>query len=425
MTSWRFIRNLSLCLVIYAYAPVLIAQAGSSCSSTIRAINVSGAKVTKQQNLIIWSGLQVGQQVTATDLLLARQELFDKGLFKEVSIEQDAVCADSVTITITIEEKFYHLVYPRLSRNADGDVSTGIRYRGSNLFGADQSLKIRYTEKDYDSGDEKVQADISHRIPMISQPYTIRWSAKTSERLDNDNGNEIQEITDGFKINVERDWLTNPFSKSVTVQTELRFEQLELEGDYQALNTVPGNYNTLGISVVYDDIHEEKYRRYGQYYKLELAKGLSVLDSDFFATQIEAAATWLMPLNPTDNLNTRIIIELSSDKVFNEYVYSIGGYEKSRGIEEGSKSGNALWIANIEYVKGYQRWPSFRTALFTDISNIFEEATTLNSDDWNATLGVGLRWKLTSFVDTDLVLDYAYDPQTGFSKVYGSTSLLF
>ena len=84
-----------------------------------------------------------------------------------------------------------------------------------------------------------------------------------------------------------------------------------------------------------------------------------------------------------------------------------------------------MWLASIEYVKGYQRWPSFRSAFFSDISNVFEDATTLNSDDWEATLGFGLRWKLTSFVDTDLVLDYAYDPRSGFSKVYGSTSLLF
>ena len=119
------------------------------------------------------------------------------------------------------------------------------------------------------------------------------------------------------------------------------------------------------------------------------------------------------------------MLELASAKVFNEYNYSIGGSNTIRGIKENSQQGNALWLANIEYVIGNQRWPSFRTALFCDISNVFEDATTLNSDDWNATLGIGLRWKLTSFVKTDLVIDYGYDPQTDYSKIYASTSLLF
>ncbi len=424
-TSLRFIRNFTCYLLLWLYAPWSLADADAACTSRIQAINVAGAEITKPQNLIKWSGLSVGQQVSARGLRKARQRIFDKGLYKDVSMQHGDLCAASITLTITIDEKIYHLVYPRLSRSGDGDVSTGIRYRGSNLFGGDQSMSIRYSEKEYATDEEEELVEISFEIPLVSEPYIIRWSVKSSETLINDSGSGLDELTEELNFEVGRDWLTNPFARPITVLADFRFENLELDGDQSQINTEPGNFNTVGISLEYDDIHEEKYRRFGRFYRLAILKGSSLLDSDFSATQLKAEVLRFYPLNAWDNLNARFILKLSSDKVFNEFTYAVGGFETTRGLDESSMEGNALWIANIEYVKGYPRWPSFRTALFSDISNVFEKSSTVNSDDWNATVGIGLRWKLRAFVKTDLVIDYAYDPDTENSRVYGSTSLLF
>ena len=424
-TNLDSILHLASGLLIWLYLAPLQAQTGSSCSSLLRGIEVSGAEVTKSQNLIKWSGLSIGQQLTAQDLDQARQQLFDTSLFKNVRIEHGDLCAESVTLKIHVKEKIYHLVYPRLDRNADGDISTGIRYRGSNLFGADQSLSIRYTQKDKDSGEQTEEVDLSYEMPMITSPYILRWTAETADTLLDDSSNEIHRLRDEFKIEIGRDWLSGLFQRPIAILAELRFKSIDLEGDASSLETEPGSYNSLGISLEYDDIHEEKYRRFGKFYRIEIARGSSLLASDFKATLFKAEGLWFKPLNETDNLNARLVLELASARVFNEYNYSIGGSNTIRGIRENSQQGNALWLANIEYVIGSQRWPSYRTALFCDISNVFEDATTLNSDDWNATLGIGLRWKLTSFVKTDLVIDYGYDPQTDYSKIYASTSLLF
>jgi hypothetical protein len=72
-----------------------------------------------------------------------------------------------------------------------------------------------------------------------------------------------------------------------------------------------------------------------------------------------------------------------------------------------------------------RRWPSLRTAFFTDIGRAFEDYTQVNNHDWQQTFGLGLRWKLKSYVKTDLNIDYAYAPDSGFSKIYASTSLIF
>ena len=167
------------------------------------------------------------------------------------------------------------------------------------------------------------------------------------------------------------------------------------------------------------------YRRTGHYYSLELSKGSSILNSDFNAYRIRFETRYYHALNLLDNLNTRFIVDYSSEKIFNQYNYSIGGASSVRGIESGSISGNNLYLANIEYVIGYKNWPSFRTSLFTDIGYLLEDSSYLDKDKWQQTIGAGLRWKLKSFVKTDLVIDYAYDPKSEYSKFYLSTRLVF
>ncbi len=405
--------------------PALYAGSNQDCQTRLDSITVQGAETTREEALIRWSGLKTGQTVTTKFLKQARQKILDKDLFKEVTFKHDDLCSESISLTIKIEEKLFHLIYPRIYRNGDGDVSIGIRYRGSNLFGADQSLSLLYTQKEEASGETEDKLGFSYRIPLFADTYLARIGASTSETLVNDSTPSVKEIKRKYELQVGREWKSNPFDKPVTALADIIFEDLKLEGNTSQISTLPGSYNRLGITLEFDDVHYQKYRRFGRYFSLQLTRGLSLLGSDFSATQFKAEARRYVPVNNLDNLNARLVVKLSSNKIFNELNYSIGGSSTVRGIEEDSYLGNALWLANLEYVHGYSRWPSFRTAIFTHIGNIFEDHTTFNSHNWKDTYGLGLRWKLTSFVKTDLVIDYAFDPDTDFYKVYGSTSLMF
>lgn len=395
------------------------------CISQIESIQVQGIDVTKRSSLMAWSGLSTGQQINSEGLERSRQALFDKSLFKNVEIKHDGLCKPGVKLTLAVEEKRYHLIYPRVNRNGDGDIAVGLRYRGNNLFGEDQSMSLAYTEKDYANGEDEKAVKLKYKIPLISEPYLMRWSIERKETLVSTSSQTITEQFDQVSFEVGRDWVSLPFDTPVTVLVTTSVSEKRLDQTDPELDTAPGSFNSLGLALEYNDIHEEKYRRFGQFFSLSLSKGQRLLGSDYLATRLRAEAVFMNRLNATDNLNTRMQVSMASDKVFNEYAYDIGSYDTIRGIEADSLSGNSRWIANIEYIKGYTHWPSFRTALFTDIGNVFEKTSTLNDKDWKTSFGVGLRWKLTSFVKTDLVIDYAYNPQDDYSKVYGSTSLMF
>ena len=68
--------------------------------------------------------------------------------------------------------------------------------------------------------------------------------------------------------------------------------------------------------------------------------------------------------------------------------------------------------------------PTLRWMLFTDIGNVFrKDAINLSHQKFRG--GVGLRWKLLKFSNTDLRMDAAWDSQASRPRFYISTSLTF
>ena len=62
---------------------------------------------------------------------------------------------------------------------------------------------------------------------------------------------------------------------------------------------------------------------------------------------------------------------------------------------------------------------------FVDFGNVYEKLEDIDVTDVHYTLGTGVRWKVESFVKTELFLDYGYNPEEQDGKLYGGTSLNF
>ena len=428
--SWPFSKvilqiTFSCVLILQTCLPAYAQQVTKDCSATIRHIEISGNKVTLGENLIKWSGLEVESRLTAGKITLAKQKLLDTGLYREVNVSTGDLCQPEVDVSISIVEKRYQLIYPRLSRNGDGDIDKGITYQGSNLFGSDHTLKVTASQKDYASGDSADRIVFSYDMPLTTKPYLMRWSGGTIDTVLSDTTAQVIESDQSFAYLVGRDWHTEYYSQPIKVFAKFNLQQKSLSQTTSETDLIPGYYNTLGIRLEYDDVHQEKYRRYGKFYALEINRGMEFIQTDFEISHLHLEARYYHRINPLDNFNSRFIFAMASGDIFNQHNYSMGGNSTLRGIESDSFTGNNLWQGNLEYVIGFNKYRGFRLSLFSDIGNVFEDHTHINDHDWQQTYGVGMRWKIQSFVNTDLVIDYARDNDTGFSKIYASTSLIF
>jgi len=306
-------------LTVFLPMPALAASQ-HSCLSKLDNIHVAGNKVTQIENLIKWSGLNTGQMFSPQHLSSARQKLLETGLYSLVEIQADAPCAANTTVTINIEEKHYHFVYPRINRNGDGDISRGLKYKANNLFGADQTLTLSLAKKDYATGESADQLGLYYELPMFDRPYLFRWSIRSEEILLSDTLETVTEDYQSLRFSIGRDWHTASLPNPVTILATVKASEKILDGSDPAVTLHPGHFHALGFTLEYDNVHDETVRRYGHFLALDYTKGFKFLNSDFTATQVKIESRNYKRLNELDNLNTRFIAAFSTDKLFNEFI---------------------------------------------------------------------------------------------------------
>ena len=387
---------------------------------------VQGNRKTRSDLVIVWSELKIGQILSRDILNLARQNILDIELFKQVSVEAESDDG-RVIVNIILEEKYFILVLPTLRRNTDGDVKVGLRLKAHNLIGANQTLSAVVEKTDLSTGDTSRRYRISYELPQYTNPYEYHFSVGQSTTHTEDAGFFNVVYADFFSVSIKRDWYTSFTSEPLTLTTSAFYQDIDLREPYPpALNELEaGRFNRLGLKLEYDAVHHEKYRRYGRYYSLTYQQGLESLGSDYRSNIIEFDVRHYYRINSLDNFNSRVFAGYAHDAPFDEPYYEIGSAGTLRGLERESFSGDVLVFTNLEYIKGFSKYPSFRTSLFVDIGNVYDNRNGVDFSDLRTSIGLGIRWKIASFVQTDLFIDWAYDTETGESKAYGGTSFNF
>lgn len=422
-----------LCLLLLLAASVQLLHAGSidlpgdHLGMPISRIETSGNERTQQRFILKWSGIETGQLLSQQLLEDAQQRLFDTGLFISIEFSSSLSDDENLLLQILVKEKRYSLLIPRLSRNGDGDVKIGLRLRMHNLQGADQTLELLLQEESESNGDDSEEFRIGYRWPLYNRPYELEWQLSVeTENTEVQNFTNIID-TEYFSFRVTRDWHLLDLSLPLRLSAAYIFEQKELDRPFPvALDEIEaGRYNRIKIGMAYKDVHQQRARRIGSYYSLSWQRGFEWLGSDFESSEIEFEVRGYRPLNHLDNINYRLVLSLTDGGPFNGIAFDIGGSSDLRGLEDPDARGDARFFSNIEYVTGYQQYPGFRSSLFVDFGNVYADLQSTDLSNLRYTIGAGVRWNIESFVKTDLFIDYGYDVEQGFGKIYGGTSLNF
>jgi len=393
----------------------------------IEQFRISGNVKTQRKYILQWSELRVGQILTIPALDNAMQELRDTDLFKTISFQTESLENGELTLHIILEERRFWLLLPRFSRNSDGDIKTGLRLRMHNLQGADRTLDVLVQHEDEADGDDAEELRIRYKIPLYSKPYDLAWQANHIIKNTREDDFKNVETINFLGFDVSRDWNLAAFATPLTVRTSIAFEDRALDEPYPESIEAreAGMFNRLRLRLEFDDVHRERYRRFGTFYGVGIQQGFDWLGSDYDSTIFDFEAIGFNRLNRYDNFNYRFIFETSNNSPFDYPKYSVGGGSSIRGLEDFDERGDARWFTNLEYVFSYRKHPAIAHTLFIDLGNVYEDLDDVDFTDLNYALGTGFRWKIESFVKTELFLDYGYSPEEQDGKLYGGTSLNF
>ncbi len=406
----------------------LIGVGADAIGEPIAEILVSGNDRTRADYILAEAELEVGQIISVQRLKFAIQELRDTDLFTDIDMQTERLEDGGILLhIIVVERRYFWLLLPRVNRNSSGDIKAGFRLRMYNLWGAGHQLDLLGQQEQKASGDEENEVRLSYDWPKFKKHYELGWRANrvvtytTVEDFDN------VVTRDRFGFTVARDKELGEFVTPLTFVAGIGFERKMLDEDYPDYieAQTDGDFNSLSLALVYDDVHRERYRRFGNYYGGAYTQGFDWLGSDYDSSIFDFEVQGFNRLNAFDNFNFRGVLQFTNNPPYDYPYYGIGGGSTLRGLEDYDAVGNARLFGNFELVFAYRSSPGIRHTLFVDVGNVYDRLEDIDLGDLKYTVGTGFRWKIEAFVKTDLIIDYGYDVEGGQGKLYGGTSLNF
>jgi len=406
----------------------LIGVGADAIGEPIAEIVVRGNDRTQKDYILLESELEVGQIITVQRLDFAIQELRDTDLFTDIQMQTERLENGEILLRIiVVERRYFWLLLPRVSRNSSGDIKAGFRLRMYNLWGAGHEVDLLGQQEQRTGGDEANELRLSYDWPKFKKHYDLGWRADRT--VTNTSVEDFDNVItrDRFGFTVARDKDLGEFATPLTFVAGIGFERRMLEQPFpESIEAQEGGiFNTLSLSLVYDDVHRERYRRFGNYYGGVYTQGFDWLGSDYDSSIFDFEIQGFNRLNSFDNFNFRGVLEFSNNPPYDYPLYGIGGGSTIRGLEGYDAIGNARLFGNFELVFAYRKHPGIRHTLFVDAGNVYDRLEDIDITDLQYTVGTGFRWKIEAFVKTDLIIDYGYDVEGGQGKLYGGTSLNF
>ncbi len=412
----------------------LVCSAAAAESYLISDIEFRDNEHTRPSTMLQELTFTAGDMVSDEEIEAGRQAIMNLGLFKRVSADLEARDGRIVLI-YTVNEKRYLLVLPRLSRSGDGDWSWGARVRWDNVAGRNRRLDVGVRRKDLKSSDieQEDQVSVEYTLPRVwGSPWDLGFDVRSEDiEIDEERGElegRYNQQLDSLRINVSR-WLreTGP-SQGWRADGQLRYE--DYVNDYLSGNTglfFDTKVVTLSAGLEYRDITELLYSRTGSHfgYYTEAASDDWGSESSYVRHSAFYRSYNHVTDRPHTNFNYQLRYGTSSGSIFGDPSFSIGGNSTMRGYERESLEGESYFIANLEFMSPMFGHNTFRGAVFADVGGAFDDSASFEPSELVVGLGVGIRYKLRSFVNTDLRLDIAHGLDEGETKVYGSTEMSF
>jgi outer membrane protein assembly factor BamA len=401
----------------------------------IEEIALQGNDKTKRRTIVQELFFTEGERVSERDIERSRQAVMDLGLFKSVHTSLEEM-EQGHRLIIRVNEKRYWLVLPKLSRSGDGDWAYGAQLKVDNLGGLNQELDLSYRRKDLKDADveQEDRLKFEYNVPRIfGSFFDVNLDARMEQR-------EIDEERDGAEgqYDQQRDFLRLTISRWLRDKGPSRgwflSGGLQIEDyEHEYLGGDPTLYFDTRVvtfrgAIRNRDVRDLLYNRRGRDFGYEINLATDTLESERSFVRHFLYYRRYREITPRQytNLNYQLRLGVCTASIFGEPCYSLGGSKSLRGHSRDSVEGDAFVIGNVEALTPVFDHRSLRAVVFADIGDAEESLSDLNFSDLNYSVGFGLRWKLKSFVRTDLRIDFARGfGDDGESKVYASTDNTF
>lgn len=385
--------------------------------TTIRSIHFEGNDVTQEIFLRRTIYLSEGDAFNEISLAESLQALMDTGLFKSVDyyvssdvLEEENATESQIDLFIQVREKHYLLVVPRI-RVRDNETHIGIQLRWDNLFGYNHRLRYLMEDRGTTSNIDEQRNEFDYFYPNVNgSSYSLNFFfVEQNEVDDTEPGFEVDRQDRVLGFNVHR-WL-NSAGRNYGWFANVGWSTRERVNDMLDTALTDDTLDALVLRLEYgfSETHDYGYNRAGKEYgyAVDIAHRVLHSEAEFARHELYYRSYYRFPSRPLDNLNVQTILGHATHDIMENEAFGLGG-EDLRGYDPGRFTGNAMLQVNMEYLRPFENHPRLRYVGFVDLGNTYEDVADVIHGGLKTGVGVGLRWKIPSFVKLSLRVDLGY-----------------
>ncbi|MEM7196125.1 MAG: BamA/TamA family outer membrane protein [Pseudomonadota bacterium] len=401
----------------------------------VKEIVFEGNKKTRESVLRNEIVITEGDTASPESVEASRQFIQDLELFKSVETRTEDVDG-GVRIVFTVREKRYWYIVPAFSRGSDGDIAYGARLQMDNLLGRANVLSIRARRKDLKDTDIQSEdsLDIEYSYPRVFSSLfdlDMRFNLNEADIEEERNGQEGQYFRDQTTIGISlARWLTSKgpskgWRGSVGFFID-DYDHTFLGGDPTLFFDT--TVQALTGKLQYIDVTNHGFYRSGQEFTYSAMLAADSLGSDESFARHTVQYKRFVPLKsrPGSNLNLRFTAGYTTDSIFGDATFRVASGRTIRGFERDSIEGNAFYYGTVEYLAPLFNRETLRGVVFFDLGKAEDDVSDLDFSNLNYSIGLGMRWKIQSFVRTDIRIDIARGlTDDGETKVFAGTRATF
>ncbi|MDD3762780.1 MAG: POTRA domain-containing protein [Nevskiales bacterium] len=398
------------------------AAAAAEAYPPVVEIAFEGNEVTRPSTMLRELVIAVGDPADPQRIEKSRQALLDLGLFKKVVDRQEAV-EGGVRVVFKVDERYYFFPLPRADAKADGQYSYGVQVAWDNVLGLNHRMRVFWVDSDrkrQDIGKERTYS-LSYSAPFIGDsPYGLNFGSSYTIRPVETPQGYYEETLQDFALGFTRTYSKGAASQGWTVGAGLKWSREATSGPFAEPEY--GDATAPYAYVRYRDFHYHVFSETGRTYSASVSSARDGWGSDYSFTNWNLYYADYLHVGRTEHQTVHFQARVGAYFSGPERVdaYGIGGPQNLRGYETNFIEGNGYYRVALEYARPLRAtWPWLRGVVILEGGNVFDEPEDISFDKVYTSLGLGLRIRLTNFVDVELEAGWAVPLNGGPGRYYG------
>ncbi len=391
---------------------ILCAAPALALSGQISRIEIEGNTTTRDAVILRELSLAVGDAADPEALEATRQAILDLGLFREVSMTTISE-EDGLVLRISVREKRFLLPLPRLDASSDDDYSYGAQLRWSNVGGRNHRLDAYIQQSRFKNENDRDREEL-WRVSYVA-PYLFNERdglAVSVEQLDRRNPAGFEEHFDRLAISLQRDLRHDRPRTGWQLGAGVLWERQDTSG--ASAPAADGTATALLLSARLDDQRFHVYSETGTRLDLLLQGARRDWASDYSYGLWNARYVNAWQYREREHENLRLILAAGSRAggPDSRDQYSLGGSGTLRGYDSDFLEGDRYYYGAIEYLRPI-RWDWLRLLALLEVGGVDDDQAGQRSGEPYANLALGVRVRLTWFVDVEIEAGIAYPLRGG------------